>query len=245
MLTLIPKKQLTNSLDPLDCRESFPPVPEPIAGPSREKGLNNKKGEHSDGEQDWNGPLTLGKGSPKEKREIKHNRQCSEQIVGVTKLANLNTSMQVVLEPRPTDPPLGSGSPIQSDSGEGDQNRRTSYSHIVSRGDDQISLLSPVSVLSSGVLTEQVSSDPQTSGGRGVKMMMGDLAKRETSSQSDSQSESPPTKNNANGEKHALVTCPEPTRHSRTSRKIYDWEIQISKPILIIGDSNLSRVSAV
>ncbi|XP_073669419.1 uncharacterized protein [Paramisgurnus dabryanus] len=34
----------------------------------------------------------------------------------------------------------------------------------------------------------------------------------------------------------------EPVRHRRTNRKIFDWEISINKKVVIMGDSNLSRV---
>ncbi|XP_073710889.1 uncharacterized protein [Misgurnus anguillicaudatus] len=34
----------------------------------------------------------------------------------------------------------------------------------------------------------------------------------------------------------------EPTRHRRTNRKIFDWEISIKQKVVIIGDSNLARI---
>lgn len=73
---------------------------------------------------------------------------------------------------------------------------------------------------------------------------MGDLIKGEIFSQNDSQSESPTTESsiNKNEKKHALATHLEPTRHPRTSRKVHNWKIQINKPILIIGHTNLSRI---
>ncbi|XP_071256407.1 uncharacterized protein [Salvelinus alpinus] len=35
-----------------------------------------------------------------------------------------------------------------------------------------------------------------------------------------------------------------PTCHSRTERKINDWSIEIKKPVVFIGDSNLARISS-
>lgn len=40
----------------------------------------------------------------------------------------------------------------------------------------------------------------------------------------------------------APATRQEPFRHPNTMRKIHDWVIEISKPIVIVGDSNLARI---
>lgn len=40
----------------------------------------------------------------------------------------------------------------------------------------------------------------------------------------------------------ALTSRREPVRHPNTGRKIRDWVINILKPIVVIGDSNLSRI---
>ena len=39
-----------------------------------------------------------------------------------------------------------------------------------------------------------------------------------------------------------ISTCVEPVRHPNSIRKIWDWELTIRKPIVIIGDSNISRI---
>lgn len=39
-----------------------------------------------------------------------------------------------------------------------------------------------------------------------------------------------------------ISTCLEPVRHPNSIRNILDWEITIRKPIVIIGDSNISRI---
>jgi hypothetical protein len=40
-----------------------------------------------------------------------------------------------------------------------------------------------------------------------------------------------------------IFTSFEPVRHPNSIRKIWDWELTIKKPIVIIGDSNISRIS--
>lgn len=35
-----------------------------------------------------------------------------------------------------------------------------------------------------------------------------------------------------------------PTRHANTTRKLVDWHLTVSKPIIFLGDSNLSRISS-
>jgi hypothetical protein len=39
-----------------------------------------------------------------------------------------------------------------------------------------------------------------------------------------------------------ISTCFEPVRHPNSIRKIWDWEFTIRKPIVIIGDPNISRI---
>ncbi|KAK3558079.1 hypothetical protein QTP86_009201 [Hemibagrus guttatus] len=74
-------------------------------------------------------------------------------------------------------------------------------------------------------------------------MMMGEPTRGEINSQSDPESESPTEIGLDNkGKEHSLSARLEPTKHLRTVRKIFDWEIEVVKPILIIGDSNLARI---
>ncbi|KAM8749508.1 uncharacterized protein AB9X84_014314 [Acanthopagrus schlegelii] len=42
--------------------------------------------------------------------------------------------------------------------------------------------------------------------------------------------------------RRAGVARVEPKRHPNTTRKIKDWELEVFKPVLIVGDSNLARI---
>lgn len=90
MLTQIPEKPLTGPFEPFDRRESFPPLPEPAVRPGGEIVLD-RKGKDTNREQDLRHSLTLEQKSPKENRDKRDSRLCSEQIVKVTKIPDLYT----------------------------------------------------------------------------------------------------------------------------------------------------------
>lgn len=91
----------------------------------------------------------------------------------------------------------------------------------------------------SRAVLEQVSV--VAAGKTGGQEVMTDYTTKDTSYQSDSQSESP-SNNPAKLPPGPGATRREPLRHTNTVRKIHDWTIEIIKPIVILGDSNLSRI---
>ncbi|MGL5802998.1 MAG: hypothetical protein ACRCX7_10470, partial [Cetobacterium sp.] len=241
MLRQIPKKPLASPLESFDCRESFPLLPESARCFGEELG-SETHGKDGNGEDERGDLLISQQPSPKERREKRDSKRRSEQIVEITKIAKPNTYMQIVLEQPHVDPPTLSILPKISRGGS-DQINRELYSDIVGGDAEGISRLSPVVESAPEVDTENALNISQVSGKSGVEMMMGEPTKGEINSQRDPESESPTEIGwNNNGEEHSLSARLEPTKHPRTVRKIFDWEIEIVKPILIIGDSNLARI---
>lgn len=109
---------------------------------------------------------------------------------------------------------------------------------------NSISSLSPPTTVTKGPRRATEPTRKRTSMGGDIDVMKGNALKDCETVQSSSLSESPLSQF---GEirpplELALETCREPTRHPNTNRKIASWIIKVKKPIIILGDSNLSRI---